>query len=558
LIVVPADSDAKIPLGYSQRGVTYRLCDHRSGDAIVTGTGKQQRKYEVQGTGGPVELPTPPVLEDVNYKIMAIRQAGNFTKLGERAAWLHTQVTLKEGVDTTLDAHIEAQILDGTLDNPRSSDARLVYHGDAVDVLVDLSQEGVQYELVDHAQPDRVLSTATVIGTGGTIALRSLAMTEDIDLRVRARKAIDEEHAGGVIREALLDLILPLRVRASLEPQVVITGGEVLAYGGNSKLEVRDRQASATYRVWIRDAFDEVYVYDPNPAVPVVEVAVPAASEGEEARTVRLARSEYKRWWYSPARFAAITAGTVSGTSVGFTLGPFSHDQEVIVQALKTHQYGPLDRPSVGARDTAVELRQARAVLVGPEPKPSLRVRVREGIDQPATVELLAGEPGVHYSLVKTGGKATVAQTAYVHQRDDADSRFNKGVGQLRVEGDLVVVRDGAEVPSDRSREAPSNARLELSGVVDGTRWKLVARQTMNDLEVELQGRANTGTAPQASLESPTVAAGSSAKVTVAASDAAMRYLLEDGAGKVLASAVGTGAELILDSGALEAGTRLW
>ncbi|MCA9682424.1 MAG: hypothetical protein KC457_09530 [Myxococcales bacterium] len=143
-------------------------------------------------------------------------------------------------------------------------------------------------------------------------------------------------------------------------------------------------------------------------------------------------------------------------------------------------------------------------------------------------------------------------------QRDDADSRFNKGVGQLRVEGDLVVVRDGAEVPSDRSREAPSNARLELSGVVDGTRWKLVARQTMNDLEVELQGRANTGTAPQASLESPTVAAGSSAKVTVAASDAAMRYLLEDGAGKVLVSAVGTGAELILDSGALEAGTRLW
>ncbi|MCA9686589.1 MAG: hypothetical protein KC457_30770, partial [Myxococcales bacterium] len=353
LIVVPADSDAKIPLGYSQRGVTYRLCDHRSGDAIVTGTGKQQRKYEVQGTGGPVELPTPPVLEDVNYKIMAIRQAGNFTKLGERAAWLHTQVTLKEGVDTTLDAHIEAQILDGTLDNPRSSDARLVYHGDAVDVLVDLSQEGVQYELVDHAQPDRVLSTATVIGTGGTIGLRSLAMTEDIDLRVRARKSLDEEHAGGVIREALLDLILPLRVRASLEPQVVITGGEVLAYGGSSKLEVRDRQASATYRVWIRDAFDEVYVYDPNPAVPVVEVAVPAAGEGEEARTVRLARSEYKRWWYGPARFAATTAGTVSGTSVGFTLGPFSHDQEVIVQALKTHQYGPLDRPSVGARDTA-------------------------------------------------------------------------------------------------------------------------------------------------------------------------------------------------------------
>src|SRR5690606_30194792 len=105
--------------------------------------------------------------------------------------------------------------------NPSPSDARLGDFGARAELEVLESQEGVTYEIIEHAADaelgdpasHRVISEAPVLGTLGTIVLRTVAIEEDLDLRIRAQKTTGTAEAP-VVRTAVLDLVLPLRVRA--------------------------------------------------------------------------------------------------------------------------------------------------------------------------------------------------------------------------------------------------------------------------------------------------------------------------------------------------------
>lgn len=542
LLIIPADTSTQIQLGYTQAGVRYVLCDGRTGEPVKSG----KQGFEIVGDGGPMGLTTPVVLEDLSYKIQAVKPAGLFTKTGARAAWLHTEVTLKEGVDPTLDAAIVAPLLDTTIDNPKSTDARVVFWGATVQVEIYESQEGVLYSLVDHADHDRVLSEAEVVGTAETIALSSVAFDEDVDLRVLARKPLEagEEEA----RTGLLDIVLPLRVRAN--PNVAVqVGAGLVNYGASATLKVAKSQHSARYRVHHRPTFElDYYLGDPAKAD-----TVPVSVGGK--RKVQVSRPPYAEHWTAVPRM--VDMGQLNhgnGKTLSFTHA-IDHGQTYIVRALKTHQLGPLDAPSKGLRDTQVQLKQAQAVLVRPNPKPSLVLRVVRS--EAPTVELFGGEGGVFYELVKTGGKATVSQKAFFHQRDEENASLNHGVGQLRVGGDLVIARDVPGVSGELAKLAAATPVLDVSGALDGTRWKVVASRAITEVSVDLEGRARIVAVPE--LDTPPIEAGQTAVVTVVASVAGDRYQLFDSQGKALTEAAdGDGKDLALKAEGLSASTDLF
>ena len=79
---MPYNEQAKIPVGYSEKGVTYSLFAHD----------KKADGADGVGTGKTLTLTTPPITSDVTYVVRAEKPTG-------RQAFLFATVTIKVGVD---------------------------------------------------------------------------------------------------------------------------------------------------------------------------------------------------------------------------------------------------------------------------------------------------------------------------------------------------------------------------------------------------------------------------------------------------------------------------
>lgn len=207
LLMVPPDLPAEIALDHAQPDVVYTLCDEDNGAPILhLGRPIESEPRADQGT---VVLRTPPVTQDVAYRILATKRAEQGTPQA-REAWLHTVVRIEEGVDPRLVAQIQGPLLDPGAERTPSA-ARLLPHGATVRVDVLASQEGVDYELVDALAPALPISPP-VRGTGGVVTLSFGPAREDLDLRVRATR--DGDGDPNDLRRTLLQIVLPLRVSA--------------------------------------------------------------------------------------------------------------------------------------------------------------------------------------------------------------------------------------------------------------------------------------------------------------------------------------------------------
>ncbi len=194
---VPFGVTAKISIDPGQPDVKYELHD-RDGKRLTDDDGNtlDPYPYMIDGTGGEILLETPPIVEDVTYKILA-RKPG-------REAYLHQETTVKVGLDLTLDARILAPLLRPLTDN----DTRMVGHGGQVDVEIVESQEGVDYRLVhfvDAGQgPEEERLSQDVRGNRHDIKVRTDPIWEPTTIRIRATR---EPQTG------LLPAELPLEVR---------------------------------------------------------------------------------------------------------------------------------------------------------------------------------------------------------------------------------------------------------------------------------------------------------------------------------------------------------
>jgi hypothetical protein len=221
-LMVPINATAKVPIEISQSDVLYSLYTrddkpvHRAGQVpaesrwqrrnIDPGDAHDRWKTSLTGFG-------PPRSEQQNL-------------IKESVTYLHQPATVKVGLDVFLEAEIlNAELLDPSNESARISDPRIIDYGSRADVQIKESQEGVDYRLVTFekkngtTQPVEVgLSDEPVRGTRGDILLRSRAIHEDTDIRIRATKTFDSAE-GRPDQTDLLEVVLPLKSQGEPDQQ---------------------------------------------------------------------------------------------------------------------------------------------------------------------------------------------------------------------------------------------------------------------------------------------------------------------------------------------------
>jgi hypothetical protein len=155
------------------------------------------------------------------------------------------------------------------------------------------------------------------------------------------------------------------------------------------------------------------------------------------------------------------------------------------------------------------------------------------------------GQVGVAYEL-SSGGQPAFTTSAYFHQRDDQDSRVNKGIGQLRIGVDLAVARNRTTA-GDPTTSAPALPTLEpVAAIAVGTELSVLARKAMSSLTAPLSRSATLWPVP--TITAAKVAPGTIGTIVIAASMVGEKYTLLRDETAVAGPIVGTGADLQLQT----------
>jgi hypothetical protein len=543
-VVVAPGGRAKIALAFSQPGVTYQLCDRDTGRPILDAGAVVSE----DGTGGRIELLSPSIDVDTSYRILAVKREGAQRPELRREAWLRTVVRVVEGVDTSLQASILLPLLDPRIDNPRPGDARLGSWGGQAEVEIPASQEGVTYTLIENAADlsdvtrHHVVS-ADVVGTSGRIVLRTVAIQEDIDLRIRGQKTVGAS-ADPSTGLAILDVVLLLRVRANpgVAAQLVPS---VVAYSGASVVRLGASQASAAYRVHRGRVHDSDFVFGSGAQTPTIDVP-------GDGQTVRVRRPPRPTPWQDLAGFASVgDAMHGNGGALDLAIGaPGTDDAFLLVQGTKQHQTGRLGTGSAEIA-SAVQLDAALALLARPNPAPALHVEVAMAAGATTgSLRVTGGQLGVFYEFRLDGQTPPIGRPAYFHQRDDQSDQINKGIGKLRIEVDAVVPRDRPAPAGDPVTTPPAAPLLDTALLPAGSVLRVVARKAMSGLTVPLDQPAVIADLPAVTTPAP-VARGTSADIVIATSRQGERYWLLHNGQPVGDPQLGTGARIALPTGAV-------
>jgi|GEM_PF-528936 len=555
-IKVAHGRSARIAIDAAERGVRYTLRGP-DGQPLKGADGQPLPPVWVDGNGGRVLIETPPITDDISFRIQATKLQQPAGLPPQPPVWLAQLASVQVGLDTRLLVELpDLPLLDATLAEPQPGDARLAAYGDRARVLVHQSQEGVSYALV----VDGVVQDDTVIGDLGSISLHTPPLREDCVLAVQATKLF-----GGAAQaeQQLLDARLVLAVKADPGRVLQVVPGPVLGHGqADAWLRVQASQASARYQLYarpVRDAEWQRAAADGGTGLLLADADHPGVLPPQRPDSVLL-----------PAGFLPLGAGPLAGNGadLDLPLGAPVRDLVVLVQASKQH---PVGGQTLGSE---IGLQQPVLLLTRPDPDPALQLALVQDRTRPGAavqLQVAGGQAGVFYrAQVQPDGPA-LPLPAYVHQRDDQNAELNKGLGQLAVGIDLVVVDDAAagappvagdSPPRDRLPPAtplldlPDGLARELAGAPAGAAdtvlaWQAVKAQTGAD--VALARTLRLQALPEVAFDPPVLAAGQSSRLRIAASAASRQYqLLRQG--QALADPVpGNGAELVLETGAVDA-----
>ena len=441
IMVVP-NSKAKISIDNSQLGVTYELLDPEKGPVATQ-----------KGTGQTIVLETPAIAQDITYKIHASKDPTK-DPLVPRQVYLLQTATVRVG----LDLNLAARIVTGTRLHPGSdkdTDARIVDYGSEVDVEVDGSQAGVHYSVLDSAKD--VISKEDQVGNLAKLTLHTLAILEDTDVRIRATKPFDPSENMDP-KTGLLDVVLPLKVRARTDVPVAVAPSPVVGYGQDAAIKIGQTQASVTYRLYVHRILDGEFVHGETKD-PVILVK----TEGDPVQVRFHPPSPPAIWADTPGWVTAGDAQSGNGGDLTLTLKGPVDDRLVIVRAEKSHA-----APGGTPIPSAVQLEQPAVVLVRPDPARALRLRVfADAPKSSRSMQVSGGQPGVFYHFRFDPGGTDIALPAYFHKQDEANVRLNKGLGQLAIEVDLAIATDpppgGPAAPTSRAEIPPVPPILDLA-----------------------------------------------------------------------------------------------
>lgn len=447
-ITVDYNRNAALDISPSQINVRYELWD---GDKVASPAST------VDGTGGDAVLAGPPIREDHTFKVRAYK-----IDRPDRQLFLQGRVTVKVGLDQDLPTTMPAV-------NP---DVPIVDYGSRVEVRIDETQAGVVYRLIDASSVE--VSAAPVTGNGATVSLFTKPVSEDLVLRIQATRDFDASEGRPALK-TILDASLPLAVRANPALVVAVDTSPICEFNGTVKLNLAASQKSTTYSVYARTLLDADFLPTAGPTDAVITVPVPGSIDIKVQTPARPAT-----WQVQPG-YSLLATGKGTDGLLQLQLGPLSEDCALVVQAHKDHS-------ATVQTQSDLQLNQAAVVLVRPDPVPALKLQLTKSADgQSGSVLVTGGQPGVFYHFSRTGQTAEASLPAYFHKLDDTDATgtLNRGLGQYRLEMDLVVARDQAP-PADGSTPDLTSQRA-LDPTVD-----LAPLPTDNSLTV-VATKARTG-----------------------------------------------------------------
>ncbi|HZI10645.1 MAG TPA: hypothetical protein VE153_09675 [Myxococcus sp.] len=521
-LTVPFNQSARVSIEASQRDVVYEL--RGEGDTPLA---------SAQGNGGTLYLQTPPMREDTTYNILARRIATG------QEVYLLQQVTVKVGLDVALRARVlDAAPLDPSIGHPGDADARIVAWGTHVRVQVDHSQEGVDYHLVRFAGGEERRLSPDVRGDQGDIVLLAEAISEDVDLRIRATKVFDPSE-NRPPETGLLNAVLPLKVRARPGLPMVVEPSPILDFGWNATVRIDNTQASTRYSVYVRAVADSDFVFTAGGS-ELLGVDV------EGAPRVHVRSPPVREVWEDLAGFERVgTPAPGNGGLLRLPVNGLKQDSVILVRAQKEHQ-ARVNIPS------SVQLEQAALLLVRPNPRPELRL----GVELDGALEVAGGQPGVFYYVRRETTGEALGLPAYFHKTDERNAALNKGLEQLRIEVDFVLSR-GTVRPATSAELAstpPLEPLLSTGPLEAGTTLYFRAVKAQTRVAIDLTQTARI--APFPAIRAEPVPQGSPARIVVLASVVGDRYQLTQAGQPVGPALDGNGEDLAFTTGPLQAATE--
>ncbi|GLH76291.1 hypothetical protein SSBR45G_11990 [Bradyrhizobium sp. SSBR45G] len=495
-LTVAFNDIATIKVESSEKGVEYGL-RNKAGDAVGA---------TLLGTGATVALTTPPIRDDVTFTIHARAPSGREADLLETA-----------GVKVGLDGSLAAILLPQDGPSPRVLD-----YNTAVTVRLPSSQDGVDYRLVrfaggDPANPEDVAAAAqddivsvgnqVVRGTGGPIELPSKPLQADTEIRIRATKTFDAALARPP-QTKILAIRLPVFVRAN--PDLVLTPepGAVVDFQAVPKVKLAAAQSGVEYRAVMLRLPDAAFAQGAAPGPGLLAVPVP----GQPDAMIRLPPLATVDPSVVPQGFTLGIDWQAGGNAdLRLTLPLATADSVIAIAAHKTHTNG------AASFSSWIWLRQILAVLVRPNPRPELGVTVTlAGAASDGAMTIAGGQPGVYYTPRPTPPVPGILP-AYVHQRSPDDPAANKGIGQLELEVDFAVARDG---------QPPLPPIVDTGAAAVGSSWTVGAMVAQSRVGIDLPNPVVIAAVPAAQLTAGLIDRGGIAHVAVPASAATDSYAL--------------------------------
>lgn len=518
-------SIARVLVTDSEPFVAYRLLDQ---DAKPLPGGAAP---EGIGTGDELSIDSPPIDEDISFMLEARRPSGT-------SAILFGLAEVRVGLDDALPLTVV----------PEGPVPTVVDRGGSVEIEVANSQEGVKYRLVarpdgDQAAPDDIAAMAAdiplsdggeVAGTAAAIRLKSIALTDDLVIRVRAVK----EFGGGKPPQTMLMKAVVLVFVRPDSTLGVTAKPAVVDHGEKSAVKIAKAADGIAYRLHSRPIADGEFVHflAPGPSAIVVQT-----ESGDVAINPPLAPAA---WEEAPGFSPLGDPATGSGGVLTLPVRELVRDTMILVEARKTH------KSDSGTFTSAERLDQAVAILVRPDEAPPLRLSAVIVADKLAQLAVVGGEEGVFYTLTAGNPLAEV----YVHQHNWVDSSLNKGIGELQFGIDFVIASGAPGLETVLA--PPPLAVADFKPVALPVDLEAAARRATTGLAAGL-GKVPIASLPKAEAQPPAITAGATAKVVIAEPVAGELYFLTVDGRAVADPVPGAGAPLSLDTGPLAAGQQV-
>jgi hypothetical protein len=452
LPMVAIDQPTEIEIRGGQTGVRYQLCDE-DGNPIVDAQGKRfDVVRKTRGAEDRVILPTPKIVEDITFTILAARvDDGYGAKLiAPLETYLATSISIKAGINIAL--KVAFQPTANQASSP-SGQQITVNYGDIVRVAIEASQEGISYLLVEEKHEPPL--SEPMQGNKAQIVLtirEANKLMEDMNIQVKAYRTLEPNTA------AYLDATLSINVRPN--PAVALnvepSNPPIIDYAAQATFSLVSPQTTVEYQLYQRELLPEDYVMRDTPgrlAIDGNRVFIKAPQRLTDGSI--------------PAGFAMVGTFEKKGRKLSITTKDLPEDTIFIVLATKTTASGE-----------RLQLDQAQVVLVRPNPAPQVSAaQPLIPADTDGMVTVSGTQRGVFYQLRLDTDGTPINPPGY-HFED-------RSLETTRIEVDFVVEAQGDPL-----------LLLPAGRLTTKTTFNVLATKTLTGVSAQLTGKATIDIEP--------------------------------------------------------------